>query len=111
MERVGRKLRKQSFRKIIIYFLACCMVFNTSLPAVMATPSGGEFKVGTGTIVQNVVGGNNTVLVNQIESVIEWGGIIEGAGWGGIDTSAIESLSFSQIQELSMSHLRVQGQQ
>ncbi|OGP63757.1 MAG: hypothetical protein A2169_15795, partial [Deltaproteobacteria bacterium RBG_13_47_9] len=99
MERVGKTLKKQSFRKVIIYFLTWCMVFNTSLPAVLATPSGGVFKVGDGTIVQDVVGGDNTVLVKQLESVIEWGS----KGSGGIDTSALESLSFSQIQGLSNS--------
>jgi len=102
MGRVRRTLRKQSFRKIIIYFLTWCLALNTSLPAVMATPAGGVFKVGSGTIVQNVVGGDNTVLVNQAESVIEWGGIIEG-GCGGIDTGSSESLSFSQIKGLSNS--------
>jgi len=99
MERVGKTLKKQSFRKVIIYFLTCCMVFNTSLPAVLATPANGVFKVGTGTINDNVAGGDNTVLVNQLESVIEWGS----QGSGGIDTSASESLSFSQASGLSNS--------
>ena len=94
MGRVRRTLRKQSFRKIIIYFLTWCLVLNTSLSAVMATPVGGVFKVGSGTIVQNVVGCDNTVLVNQAESVIEW---------GDINTSSSESLSFSQIKGLNKS--------
>jgi len=72
------------------------------LPAQVArgTVNGGVFKVGTGTIKDGIP--DSTVLVNQLESVIEWGGIGEG-GWGGIDTTSSESLSFSQASGLSNS--------
>jgi filamentous hemagglutinin family protein len=62
---------------------------NTSLPTVLATPAGGVFTVGTGTIVE---GANTAVTVNQAQSVIQWGA----PGSGGINTSSAESLTFSQ---------------
>jgi filamentous hemagglutinin family protein len=76
--------------------LAACLVLNTSVPVVLATPSGGTFTVGTGTIDY---GTNTAVTVNQAQSVIQWGT----AGSGGIDTSSTESLTFSQAAGLSNS--------
>lgn len=96
MKSIARKLRGQYLRKAVIYFLTFCLVLNTSLPAVMATPSGGVFTVGTGTIVE---GANTAVTVNQAQSIIQWGA----PGSGGIDTSAAESLAFSQAAGLSNS--------
>jgi filamentous hemagglutinin family protein len=96
MRRVRRVFRELYFRQIVAYFLISCMLINTSV--VRATPSGGVFTVGGGDI-NPVVGGNSTVVVNQAQSVIEWGS----SGSGGIDTSSSESLSFSQLDGLSNS--------
>jgi filamentous hemagglutinin family protein len=87
-----------SWRKALAYLLIWCLVLNTSLPAVLATPSGGVFTVGTGTITP-ITGGNTTVVVDQAQSVVQWGA----PGIGGIDTSAGESLTFSQAAGLSNS--------
>ena len=89
--------RKGYLRRGIVYFLAYSLVLNTSLPAVLATPAGGAFTVGTGTIVTD--GANTAVTVNQTQSVIEWGA----PGSGGINTSAAESLTFLQEGGLSNS--------
>ena len=97
-----RKISKQYYLKqIMSSWLAFYMFFCFGLPVkvAMATPEGGNFTVGTGDITQGVVGGDNTVVVNQATSVIEWGS----PGFGGIDTSPSESLSFSQIDGLSNS--------
>jgi len=70
VERVGRKLRKQSFRKVIIYFLACCLVLNTSLPTVMAEvvlqPSG----VIRGTIEVDPLNGGTTQNMTASDGAI-----------------------------------------
>ena len=94
-----RKIVKTVYlRQIVIYVLTWCLVLNTSLPVVLATPSGGVFTYGTGTI-NPVAGGNTTVTVNDPQSIIQWGS----PGSGGIDTSSAESLSFLQASGLSNS--------
>ena len=93
MKSIARKLRGQYFKKAVIYFLTWCLVLNTSLPAVLATPVGGTFTVGTGTIAY---GTNTAVTVNQAQSVVQWGA----PGTGGINTSATESLTFLQAGSL-----------
>ena len=91
MERVRKSLKGRSWRKVITYFLVCCMFLNTSLPVVLATPTpvGGGFTVGTGTITQD--GNATNVVVDQLRSVIEW---------SSLDTVSEapnrESLNFSQ---------------
>ncbi len=96
MKSMTRTLRGRYLRKAVVYFLTYCMIVNTWLPAVLATPAGGVFTVGTGTIVE---GANTAVTVNQAQSIIQWGA----PGSGGIDTSAAESLAFSQAAGLSNS--------
>jgi filamentous hemagglutinin family protein len=76
--------------------LIACLALIASAPVVFATPSGGTFTVGTGTIDY---GTNTAVTVNQAQSVIQWGT----AGSGGIDTSSAETLTFSQAAGLSNS--------
>ena len=94
---VAKKItRKHYVRTGIIYFLVYSLVLNTSLPVVLATPSGGLFTVGSGSITY---GTNTTVTVDQMQSVIEWGA----PGSGGIDTSAAQSLTFLQAGALSNS--------
>ncbi len=93
MKSVKRVLRGRNWRGGVVYLLTWCLIVNTS---VLAAPSGGAFTVGTGTIVE---GANTAVTVNQAQSVIQWGA----PGSGGIDTTAGESLAFSQAAGLSNS--------
>ncbi|HUT46731.1 MAG TPA: filamentous hemagglutinin N-terminal domain-containing protein, partial [Sedimentisphaerales bacterium] len=100
MERARKSLKGRSWRKVITYFLTCCMFLNTSLPAVLASPTGGVFTfpvTDPGTIVQGVT--DSIVTVNQAQSIIQWGA----PGSGGIDTSSTESLTFLQAEGLSNS--------
>jgi len=99
-----RKISKEYYvRQIMASWLAFYMLFFLAVPVrvTMATPEGGVFTVGEG-VINPVVGGDTTVVVNQAASVIEWGSPDSG-GLGGIDTSPSESLSFSQIDGLSNS--------
>ncbi len=97
MQNMKKISRKRCLRRGIVYFLVYSLVLNTSLPAVLATPAGGAFTVGTGTIVTD--GANTAVTVSQGQSVIEWGD----PGFGGIDTSSAEGLTFLQAGGLSNS--------
>jgi filamentous hemagglutinin family protein len=90
MERISKTFKRQYFRKVIIYFLTWCLIVNTSLPAVLAGPTGGEFTEGTGSITQ--VGNATNVVVDQVQSVIEWTSLDTVGGEPGVR----ESLNFSQ---------------
>ena len=90
MKSLRKKIRGRYFRKVIIYFLAWCMVLNTSLPAVLAGPTGGGFTEGSGSITQD--GNATNVVVDQAQSVIEWTSL-DTVG-GALDVR--ESLNFSQ---------------
>jgi len=76
------------FRKAVIYLLTYCILFNTSV--MFATPSGGTFVDGTGSI--NTVGTATNVVVDQVQSVIEWDSIDTLGGAPGVR----ESLNFAQ---------------
>ncbi len=95
--KILKAISKRHFvRGAISYILICCLLMNLMTPLAFATPSGGDFKVGTGSIDY---GTDTAVTVNQAQSVIEWGEL----GSGGIDTASGESLSFYQIEGLSNS--------
>jgi filamentous hemagglutinin family protein len=74
MEKLRKKIRRGCFRKVVIYFLTWCMVLNTSLPAVLASPTGGTFVAGTGgaAIINQAVDNVTDVTVAGMQSVIEW---------------------------------------
>jgi len=97
MKEIKTISKSHYFRRAVIYFLVYCLILNTWLPIISATPSGGVFTEGTGMIVDGIA--DSTVTVNQTQSVIEWGS----PGSGGIDTSAGESLTFLQQEGLSNS--------
>jgi filamentous hemagglutinin family protein len=95
MEKLRKKIKGQCFRKVIIYFLTWCMVLNTSLPAVLATPTpvGDGFTLGDGSISQ--VGNATNVVIDQLQlghAVIEWSSLDTD---GGLPADR-ESLNFSQ---------------
>ncbi|MHC4558315.1 MAG: filamentous hemagglutinin N-terminal domain-containing protein [Planctomycetota bacterium] len=111
MENLLKKLKGRYFRKVIIYFLTWCLITNTSLQVVLATPMGGVFTypvpgpgVDPGTIVDGVA--DSVVTVNQAQSVIEWGELGV-PGSGGIDTAAGETLTFLQKEGLGLSNSAV----
>jgi filamentous hemagglutinin family protein len=92
MERVRENLKGCYCRRVITYFLACCLILNTSLPVVLATPTpvGDGFTVGTGSIT--AVGDATNVVVDQLQSVIEWSSL----DTMGNTPGPRESLNFSQ---------------
>ena len=90
MKRVKAILKGWYSREVIIYSLVYCLILNTSLPAVLATPSGGSFNVGTGSITQEGLATN--VVVNQAQSVINWTSLNTLGGSPGVR----ESMNFSQ---------------
>jgi len=96
MEKLRKKIRRRCFRKVVIYFLIWCMVLNTSLPAVLAGPTGGTFVAVSpdgvfGTINQQVENATK-VEVAALQSVIEWTSLDTVGG----ATGDRESLNFSQ---------------
>jgi len=92
MESHRKKIVRRYFRKVVIYFLTYCLVLNVSLPVALSTPtpSGGGFTVGTGTITQD--GNATNVIVDQVQSVIEWSSLDTAGG----APEVRESLNFSQ---------------
>jgi filamentous hemagglutinin family protein len=96
--KIFKAISKRHFiRGAVSYILICCLLMNLMTPLALATPSGGAFTVGAGTIDYGAT--DTAVTVNQAQSVIQWGS----PGSGGIDTSSSESLSFYQIEGLSNS--------
>lgn len=90
MERIKRSLKDRYWRKVITYFLTCCLFLNTSLPVVMAGPSGGtpdfsDPRNGGASITYNdgIYGNTTTVNVDTTRTIINWdslnteGGIAE----------------------------------
>jgi len=91
MEKVRKVVKRYYLRQIMTYWLVCWLFFGLPAQVAMAAPSGGSWQVGTGTIDY---GPATDVIVNQLESVIEW---------GSLDTAMGESLTFSQLAGLSNS--------
>ena len=90
MKRVMRILKGRYNRKVIIYLLMCCLVLNTSLPVVLATPSGvspiqGGFTVGTHDRI-------TTVNVFSTRTIINWDSLDTLGG----DADVRETLAFTQ---------------
>ena len=99
MERIRRSLKGRNWRKVITYFLACCLFLNTSIPAVMAGPTGGVVDTGlngggTADILYNqgTYGHTTQVNVDTTRTIINWTSL-DTAG-GAVDVR--ETLAFSQ---------------
>jgi len=99
MERVRKSLKGRSWRKVITYFLTCCLFLNTSLPVALATPTpvGGGFTVGTGTITQ--AGNATNVVVDQLQSVIEWSSLDTVGGVVPADRESLNSDQFCRAEQ------------
>jgi len=100
MERVRKSLKNRSWRKVITYFLTCCLFLNTSLPAVMATPAGGvpdltDPRNGDAEILygQGLYEHTTQVNVATTSTIINWDSLDTA---GGIDQLR-ETLAFSQV--------------
>ncbi|MBN2183637.1 MAG: filamentous hemagglutinin N-terminal domain-containing protein [Sedimentisphaerales bacterium] len=85
-------LKSHFVREVTIYFLVFSLVFTLGPSTILATPTGGVFTEGTGTIVDGVT--DSTVMVDQSRSIIEW---------DSMNTGSAESLTFSQQEGLSNS--------
>ena len=90
MKILKQNSKNHYLRKAVIYLLTYCIAFYTSIPVVMATPTGGAFVEGTGSITTS--GTATNVAVDQLSSVIEWDSIDTLGGEPGVR----ESLNFSQ---------------
>jgi filamentous hemagglutinin family protein len=108
MKRIRRSLKGIYWRKAIIYLLTCCLLFNTSLPVVMATPSGGTPDIsntGITSITYNTSYGSDTydhttlVTVGDTRTVINW----ESLDTAGGPPELRETLAFTQQSGLSNS--------
>ena len=97
MERVRKSLKVRSWRKVITYFLACCMFLNTSLPAAMAGPTGGVVDTTNGGAAEILYGQGiyeHTTQVNvaTTRTIINW----ESLDTLGDAIADRETLAFSQ---------------
>ena len=97
MKRVKTILKSRYSRKVIIYLLMCCLVLNTSLPAVLATPTGAspDYSGGGGFSINYGVGpyGHTTLVnVDTTRTVIRWDSLNT---LGGTD-DVRETLAFTQ---------------
>ncbi len=96
MKRVKTILKGRYSRKVIIYLLMCCLVLNTSLPAVLATPTGASPGGGAGgfSIAYETGTNGNTTLVNvhTTSTIINWESL-DTLG-GAVDVR--ETLAFTQ---------------
>jgi filamentous hemagglutinin family protein len=101
MKRIKRSLKGVYWRKVITYLLTCCLLFNTSLPVVMATPSGGTpdmSNTGITTITYNtnygsdVYGHTTLVTVGDTRTVINWASLDTAGG----APELRETLAFTQ---------------
>jgi filamentous hemagglutinin family protein len=109
MKRIKRSLKSIYWRKVITYLLTCCLLFNTSLPVVKATPSGGTPDIsntGITTITYNsdnygadIYNHTTLVTVGDTRTVINWDSLDTAGG----PADLRETLAFTQQSGLSNS--------
>jgi filamentous hemagglutinin family protein len=94
MKRVKTILKGRYSRKVIIYLLMFCLVLNTSLPAVLATPSGASPGGGSFSVKYGVGLYDHTTLVNvnSTRTIINWESL--DTKGGAVDVR--ETLAFTQ---------------
>lgn len=112
MESIKRSLKGCYWGKVITYFLTCCLFLNTSLPAVMAGPSGGtpdfsDPRNGGASITYNdgIYGNTTTVNVDTTSTIINWDSLDTDGG----DIDVRETLAFTQTLTGSAVLNRVSG--
>jgi filamentous hemagglutinin family protein len=97
MKRIITILKGRYGRKVIIYLLTCCLVFNTSLPALLASPKGGTPDIWDGggasiTYKTGPYGHTTLVNVDTTRTIINWESL--DTKGGAIDVR--ETLAFTQ---------------
>jgi filamentous hemagglutinin family protein len=100
MERLRKTIKRRYFRQVIIYLLTWCLVINTTLPAVMAGPTGGVVDTnpinggGNADITYNTGPYGNTTLVDvqTNQTIINWDSLDTLGG----PEDVRESLTFTQ---------------
>jgi len=108
MERVRKSLNGRSWRKVITYFLTCCMFLNTSLPIALAGPTGGVVDTSpNGGGAATITYGTNTtqVDVSTTRTIINWDSLDTLGGPVGVR----ETLAFSQVLSNSAVLNRISG--
>jgi len=75
MERIKRRSKDRNWRKVITYFLTCCLFLNTSLPVILADAvpgmiEGEIFVQGTGGF--DTVGNTTTITTGGPSTIIEY---------------------------------------
>lgn len=92
MEKATSKPRERYFRNAIIYFLTCCLVLNTSLPAVMALEAVDVISSSGATPTQ---WGDHTIINTDHGAIINW---------NNFNTSTGQSVSFNQFDGATLSN-------
>ncbi|MFC1603908.1 Ig-like domain-containing protein [Planctomycetota bacterium] len=99
MKRIKRSLKGRYWRKVITYFLTCCLFLNTSLPAVMAGPAGGVVDTGpNGGGAAEILYDQGTYLhttqvnVETTRTIINWDSLDTAGGLADVR----ETLAFTQ---------------
>ncbi|MCK5174284.1 MAG: filamentous hemagglutinin N-terminal domain-containing protein, partial [Planctomycetes bacterium] len=73
--KITKKISKGLFRQATVYFLVCCMLFNTSFSVVLADAVPGMIEgenVTHGSAVFNTAGNTTTVTTGGMKTVIEY---------------------------------------
>ncbi|KPK36837.1 MAG: hypothetical protein AMJ65_15660, partial [Phycisphaerae bacterium SG8_4] len=85
MERLKKDSRGRCWRKVTIYLLVCCLILNTSLPAVLALEA---VDMGVNSGVISTTFGPHTVIDTDHGAIINW---------NSFDTSTGEIVEFNQF--------------
>jgi filamentous hemagglutinin family protein len=86
-----RNIKRNSLRKALIFFLTYCMLFNTSLPVVLALEQANVVSSSGATFTQ---WGDHSIIDTDNGAVINW---------NNFDTSSTQSVTFNQYIEGSLS--------
>lgn len=91
MEKARSKPRERYYRDAIIYVLICCLVLNTSLPAVMALQTADVINSSGATPTQ---WGDHTIIRTDHGAIINWNNFNTGSG---------QSVTFNQYDGAGLS--------
>jgi filamentous hemagglutinin family protein len=97
MEKARNKPKERYLRNAIIYFLTCCLVLNTSLPAVMALEAVDVINSSGATPTQ---WGDLTVIDTDHGAIINW---------NNFNTSTGQSVTFNQFEGTDRTRLSTQS--
>jgi filamentous hemagglutinin family protein len=97
MKRIKAIAKSRCGRRVVVYFLVCCLVFNTSLRRALATPTGARPDLNGGgsfSVTYNTGAYDHTTLVNVLtgRTVINWDSLDTAGGAADVR----ETLAFMQ---------------